>query len=275
MNPVLLSNDHQLWFHPDSTAWPLQVQPAADFVPSGSSNLVPWSLSSTDGVSVEVLQNTPYMLPAASISHSDPPEGSANIDVSLSDKTSSSTAPQSPSSSISSQRDSVTDLQNYLKTEPATAKRLTQVYFVRVHPYWPILHPSSFGTAPSRFVTSASHVLIGSMLVLANWVEGSLDQVKLNNLVFDAIISSLLGYRQTFKNGYQPPSLHILQALVLSIVYCLCNITLDGMQSRATHLNGVLVSTCRQLGIFAGQQTLHDLGDCPFGDWTAQEQLHR
>ncbi len=47
------------------------------------------------------------------------------------------------------------------------------------------------------------------------------------------------------------------------------------MLARAVHFNGILISTCRRLGVFNGQHAYHDLGDCPFAFWLAQEQLHR
>jgi hypothetical protein len=51
--------------------------------------------------------------------------------------------------------------------------------------------------------------------------------------------------------------------------------TVEGMLARALHFNGILVSTCRHLGIFNGQSAHHDLGNSPFALWLAQEQLHR
>lgn len=47
------------------------------------------------------------------------------------------------------------------------------------------------------------------------------------------------------------------------------------MSSKAVHLNSALMSTCRHAGIFNGQNTYYDLGDCPFDLWLVQEQLHR
>lgn len=51
--------------------------------------------------------------------------------------------------------------------------------------------------------------------------------------------------------------------------------TAEGMLARAVHLNGILISNCRHLGVFNGQYAYHDLGGCPFAFWLAEEQLHR
>lgn len=48
----------------------------------------------------------------------------------------------------------------------------------------------------------------------------------------------------------------------------------DGMFARAVHLNGILISHCRHLGVFDGQILDPGLEDCPFAFWLAQGQLH-
>lgn len=45
--------------------------------------------------------------------------------------------------------------------------------------------------------------------------------------------------------------------------------------ARPVHFNSFLISKCRLSGVSRGQHADHDLGDCPFGSWLAQEQLHR
>ena len=48
------------------------------------------------------------------------------------------------------------------------------------------------------------------------------------------------------------------------------------MLARAFHFNSILISTCRRLGIFNGQQHAHyGVDDGPFALWLFQEQLHR
>ncbi|EDN91434.1 hypothetical protein SS1G_00837 [Sclerotinia sclerotiorum 1980 UF-70] len=59
---------------------------------------------------------------------------------------------------------------------------------------------------------------------------------------------------------------------VLYTVFLLWNT--KEVSSRAVHLNSTLMSTCRHAGIFNGQNTYYELGDCPFDLWLLQEQLH-
>ena len=93
---------------------------------------------------------------------------------------------QSPASSEYSQDDPSPDLDGYLSKESLDTARLVQLYFEDFHPYWPIIHATTFNTK------DASHVLLGSMIMLASWLDGNPDHMKLAPHVFDAVNSKLL-----------------------------------------------------------------------------------
>lgn len=51
--------------------------------------------------------------------------------------------------------------------------------------------------------------------------------------------------------------------------------TSDSILAKALHLNSVLISHCRYLGVFSGQYSYRDANDSAFTLWSAQEQIHR
>ena len=97
-----------------------------------------------------------------------------------------SLASQSSPYSRSSQEDQTTALRNGLNKGSPAIHRLIRIYFADVHPYWPILH------APTFDLANVSDVLLGSMIVLASWLESDLDHTKLAPLVLDSVTSNLL-----------------------------------------------------------------------------------
>ena len=101
-----------------------------------------------------------------------------------------STTVESPTTSYSSAEptleDHITDLQNYLVRQSQATKQLIQVFFSLVHPHWTILH------APTFEIETASDDLLGSMLMLASWLQGNSDHVKLVPLVLDVVTANLL-----------------------------------------------------------------------------------
>ncbi|KAI3318445.1 hypothetical protein HD806DRAFT_315864 [Xylariaceae sp. AK1471] len=140
-------------------------------------------------------------------------------------------------------------------------QRLVQVYFARVHSSWPILHPSTFE------IDKASNCLLGSMVMLAAYHEGNETHKKLARTIFSAVTGQEL---------MSSPSLHLMQALLLCVVYSLSQLREQGMAAKATHLNSLLISTCRSLGIFDDQHLYHsDVERSPLSMWLAKEQLHR
>ncbi|PQE23456.1 Transcription factor protein [Rutstroemia sp. NJR-2017a BBW] len=184
-----------------------------------------------------------------------------------------SDSPESRSSG-SFEQDHVVDLRRYLSQNSAHVENLLRLYFTDLHPYWPILH------APTFDPRSASPVLVGSMVLLASWLKGDPDHVKLASLVFDGIASARPEFHLSFDQEITTSSLHTLQALLLCVVYALYflltqELTTKGMAARAVHFNSILISTCRHSGIFNGQNRYYELGDCPFDLWLVQEQLHR
>ncbi|KAI8960362.1 hypothetical protein F5Y11DRAFT_330334 [Daldinia sp. FL1419] len=158
----------------------------------------------------------------------------------------------------------VTDLQTYLNTNPSNTKRLIDLFFKEIYPYWAILH------APTFELEKTPAILVASMILLASWLERGQDYQKLAPLVFDEVAQ--------IRMIPQPP-LHLLQAVLLYIVYATCSLNTDGMVAKALNLTGLLVSTCRYLGVFNGQYSCHEMSgldrNCPFLAWRIQEQLNR
>lgn len=102
------------------------------------------------------------------------------------DKTALSSTSQLSAFSRSFDEDQITDLHSCLIKESLNIRKLIQVYFAEIHPYWPILHAPTFDTE------NAPHVLLGSMIMLVSWLKGELDHMKLASLVFDAVNATLL-----------------------------------------------------------------------------------
>ncbi|KAK3169090.1 hypothetical protein OEA41_005538 [Lepraria neglecta] len=197
MSTVLPSNDRQQsWFQLVQDTWPLSFPPTwlnASF-PSdmNAGNLVQGAVDPAEQGRVEgafsasAAEGSSFLLPGTNDPQVERLSSASPHDVDQGDRTASSLASQSPASSRSSQEDHVTDLHSCLNEESLATKRLIQVYFAETHPYWPILH------APTFDIANASHVLLGSMIVLASWLEGEPDHMKLAPLVFDAVTATLL-----------------------------------------------------------------------------------
>ncbi|KAI1119754.1 fungal-specific transcription factor domain-containing protein [Nemania abortiva] len=139
---------------------------------------------------------------------------------------------------------------------------LVQVFFTRIHPYWPILHPATFE------VESAPKRLLSCMVLLAAHHEGSAGREELADAVFSALTGPEL---------MSNPSVHVLQSLLLYVVYCLGRPAVHNMTARATYLNATLISTCRRLGVFDDRylDRKHIVEQSPLSTWLAREQLHR
>jgi hypothetical protein len=104
------------------------------------------------------------------------------------------------------------------------------------------------------------------MAMLASWLEGDHHHLILAPLVFEKVAATQMDF---------DPPLHVLQALLLSVVYATCRLTTEGMLVKALGLHGTLISACRYLGIFNGRHDSYELGDDGLNIWIAQEQLHR
>ena len=108
----------------------------------------------------------------------------------------SSTAAQSPASSSRSSKssiaDHIADLENGLTRDSQATQQLVQVFFSAIHPNWPILH------APTFKIEDVSHDLLGSMLLLASWLQDQSDHVKLASLVLNAVTATLLVWLDLF-----------------------------------------------------------------------------
>ncbi|OTB13874.1 hypothetical protein K445DRAFT_303878 [Daldinia sp. EC12] len=123
-----------------------------------------------------------------------------------------------------------TDLQNHLDLNSPNTRRLVELFFREIHPYWAILH------APTFELEKTPPVLVASMVILASWLEKGPDHQKLAPIVFDEV--------SRIRMVFQPP-LHLLQAVLFYIVYATCTLSTDGMVPKALNLTGLLVSTCR------------------------------
>ncbi|KAK6593568.1 hypothetical protein H4I95_11357 [Botrytis cinerea] len=192
-----------------------------------------------------------------------------HYDAESSDMTRSKLSSQSPLSSLSSEQDHLSKLRRTLNQDQDHLSHLLEVYFTKIHPSWPVLH------APTFNFQNVSPILLGSMLTLANWLDGSQRHEQLASDIFEAILAARLELNLSFDKEVDQSSLQNLQGLLLCVVYTISLLTTKGMSSRAVYLNGALISTCRHAGIFNGQNTYYELGDCPFDLWLVQEQLHR
>jgi hypothetical protein len=76
-----------------------------------------------------------------------------------------------------------TELQMHLDTMLPSMEYLVDAYFTKVHPYWPILH------APTFSVKNVSYILLGSIALLADWVDGSSQHEALAGVMFEVLIS--------------------------------------------------------------------------------------
>ncbi|KAK6953315.1 hypothetical protein Daesc_005617 [Daldinia eschscholtzii] len=110
-----------------------------------------------------------------------------------------------------------TDLQNYLYVNSPNTRRLVELFFREIHPYWAILH------APTFELEKSPPVLVASMVILASWLEKGPDHEKLAQIVFDEV--------SRIRMVWKPDP-----ALAFST---------DGMVPKALNLTGLLVSTCR------------------------------
>ncbi|EEP76190.1 predicted protein [Uncinocarpus reesii 1704] len=223
--------EHELWFqHTDAAAG----RPDIPFPVDLPDDFTRWAMETGDIISFPEsnFKDPTFPLPAGLEPHSEhwPPASLPNLD-------SSESALSLTTSSPFSHYDGVADLHRYLSENAGATKRLVQLYFADVHPFWPILHEPTFdaGNTPD--------LLLASMAMLASWVKHELDCLRLGPLVFEAISA--------------------------------IRVSTDGMAARALHFNSVLVSTCRHQGIFSGQFAQHSPDDSPFAYWLAQEQQNR
>ena len=201
MNTVLPGNDsEQSWFQPVQDPWSLPFSATGLNVSYPTALDVGGPPQWTNGRSTPSTapEETSFLSPAfREGSHRNEyspgrqaPHEVYHVDrVASSQASQASQASQTPaSSSTSPQEDHVVDLYSCLDKASPVTKRLLQVYFSEIHPYWPILHAPTFDTCGA----SASRVLLGSMIMLASWVEGGHDHTKFAPLVFDALIATIL-----------------------------------------------------------------------------------
>lgn len=119
-----------------------------------------------------------------------------HYDGEYSDKTMSTFASQSPISTSSSEQDHLSELRRILYQDPDLMSHFVEIYFDKIHPSWSILHAPTFNTQ------DASPILLGSMLILAYWLEGDMKHEKLASVVFDAILAVRLVICTSFHGKY-------------------------------------------------------------------------
>jgi Fungal specific transcription factor domain len=194
MSTILPSNDRQQPWFQDTWSLPFPHTPLNTSFPSDlHAGGLAQSAADPDergrvesAFSAAAPEDASFLLPATNGPQVESLSSASRHDVDHGGRTVSSLSSQSPAYSRSSQDDHATGLHGSLNKESMATKRLIQVYFAEVHPYWPILHAPTFDTA------NASHVLVGSMIVLASWLEGEPDHMKVAPLVFDAVTATLL-----------------------------------------------------------------------------------
>lgn len=199
MNGVLSGNDQQpLWLQPGQDPWSLPFSAAAlnpsfpnDLDMIDPAGFAQWTGDANEqgrgeGVNAATAPEfIPFPLPTANTCVRELSSASPR-DVDQADRNVSSRPSYSRASSKLSREDHIPDLHSYLNQESLGTGRLVQTYFADFHPYWPILH------APSFDIGNTSHLLLGSVVLLASWLEGRHDHRKIAPLVFDAITATLL-----------------------------------------------------------------------------------
>ena len=196
---LLTNNDdgQQTWFSSAQDSWSVPF-PTAGFgatfpsVLSGN-GLEQWpvytvtSAQAPDAFAALTSADTAFMLPTTTGPPIERTDGTVwNVDPHCRTESaahSSASPSRSPKSSVA---DHIADLQNGLTRDSQATKQLVQVFFSAIHPHWPILH------APTFKIEDASHDLLGSMLMLASWLQDLPDHVELAPLVIDAVTATLL-----------------------------------------------------------------------------------
>ena len=193
-------DSQQLWFPSAQDAWPVSFS-TTDFdatipnalSPTGYGQWPVSTIASTHGLNAFGPlgdSDAAVILPTTLGPQNERLESTSLPRVGLHNRTEVSTAAQSPASSSKSTRSSVadhiTDLQNALDRDSLSSKQLIEAFFSAIHPHWPILH------APTFKIQDASHVLLGSMLMLAGWLQDQSDHMKLAPLVLDAVTATLI-----------------------------------------------------------------------------------
>jgi hypothetical protein len=204
VNPLASPDLQQSWFQIGESMNPIVAYPDFDLNMLYSTDLTtnvfpPWGGSphgqgTNADLSTAIASNdTSFLLhtidPTVKQWMNEPRLEIEQIDPSMSTFTSDSLESRSTGSF---EQDHVVDLRRYLNQNPARVEKLLRVYFTDLHPYWPVLH------APTFDPRSASPVLLGSMVMLASWLEGDPDHVKLASLVFDGIAAARLVCASSF-----------------------------------------------------------------------------
>ncbi|KAI1771486.1 hypothetical protein F4818DRAFT_429225 [Hypoxylon cercidicola] len=256
----VLSNDHaQTWFPPNPQTW----TPGYPATPPYS--LVPGDLN-TDHQAQNVVCSAGIVTEGSNIStiRVEPVQPGTTNNCIISPQ------PESPRTSLPQttinppESAAAVKIHAILNRCIPTTRRLVGQFFAEIHPYWAILHTPTFE------ISRTPSVLIASMVMLASWLENGDEHRELAPALYEEL--------NQVRMDLHPP-LHKLQAILFYIVYATCSLTEEGMVARALNLTGLLISTCRYLGIFNGQYTYNEMGgtahEFPFVVWRIQEQLNR
>ncbi|KAI1412769.1 hypothetical protein F5Y13DRAFT_162650 [Hypoxylon sp. FL1857] len=250
------------WFPPNSESWVSQSFPVTP-----PYSLVPGNLNPSSHQTQSTVETVGYIHPTTNpnVARVESVQYGSSSNSQRTPQLTSPLTPQQHIVSGSPESAGSTDLNtNFDRTSPEI-KRLIELFFKDIHPFWPILHESTFE------VEKAPTILLKTIVMLSSWLEGGPEHQRLDPIVFDEV--------NRLRMDLHPP-LHLLQAVLLYIVYITCTLTAGETVARALNLTGWLIATCRYLGIFNGQYTCHDMSDqdncsCPFVVWRAQEQLNR
>ena len=205
------SGRQQPWFPPLHGSWssPFTTSEIEIGLPSdlNANSSAQWAADSGERMAVDaafptpVTEDSPFMFTTTEPQAESFP-GAPGGDEDQGNKAAPPAASQLPTSSGLPREGQVTDLQSYLEKDSMSSTRDFHVYFSKIHPFWPVLH------APTFDIAKASDVLRGSMIMLASWLEGEPDYIKLAPLVFDAVTETLL-VRICFPDIAQTTNLHV------------------------------------------------------------------
>jgi hypothetical protein len=186
-------NLQQSWFQDDWSLPPLPTTNAPFLGNLNAGHFTQWAVNPSEQGHIEgalssaTFEDNSFLFQTNSSPPVDKSSNASwyNVDQ-LGGGTASSLVTQSPAPSRSPQEIFVSDLHGCLNKDTPASARLIQTYFAELHQYWPILHAPTFDT------TKAPDVLLGSIVMLASWLEGEPDHMKLAPLVFDAVAANLL-----------------------------------------------------------------------------------
>lgn len=187
------TDSHQSWLGTAEDAWTLSPSLFSDL---SSSNLEPWLVDQSEGAFTDCFdtfgsnQALSHDMLSLMPSYTGPPlttsPSSTPIYEMETAPTSLGSLSRSTVSPSSVQEDKPSDLESYLETNNLANTNLLETYFMEVHPFWPILHPSTFDR------DKAPHILTGVMILLARLSDEHQSNLTLTQFLFDEVNTLLV-----------------------------------------------------------------------------------